>query len=98
MMFLTPGTSFTPRCTACETIFFVTLTVTLPTPGMVFSWRLTCLRIGSMLALRRIAEQDVDDDVVAVDVMFLRALPVTKSRPVLGSVSALQCWPGRLLR
>ena len=32
-MFLTPGTSFTPRCTACEMMRVVTFTVTRPAPG-----------------------------------------------------------------
>ena len=34
MMFLIPGTSFTPRCTACDDdLREVTLTFTAPTPG-----------------------------------------------------------------
>ncbi len=32
-MFLMPGTSFTPRCTACETIFECTFTLACATPG-----------------------------------------------------------------
>jgi hypothetical protein len=46
MMFLIPGTSFTPRCTACDTTFDVTLTETLPAPAP-FSASTTCRRIGS---------------------------------------------------
>ena len=34
MMFLMPGTSFTPRCTVCGTIFEWTLTLAWVTPGM----------------------------------------------------------------
>ena len=33
MMFFTPGTSLTPRCTECDVIFCVMLTVTRPAPG-----------------------------------------------------------------
>ena len=48
MMFLTPGTSFTPRCTACEMIFCVTLAVTRPAPGSAPRSSATSLRIGSI--------------------------------------------------
>ena len=47
MMFLIPGTSFTPRCTACETIFICTLTLACPTPGSDFSLRVISSRMGS---------------------------------------------------
>ncbi len=44
-MFLMPGTSFTPRCTAWETIFELTLTLACATPSMRASlsatWRRT---------------------------------------------------------
>ena len=46
-MFLTPGTSFTPRCTEWETILLVTSTLTAPTPGMVRNFCVTSLRMGS---------------------------------------------------
>ena len=49
MMFLTPGTSFTPRCTACETIFCVTLTLDARHAGQLpRAASVTCLRIGSI--------------------------------------------------
>jgi hypothetical protein len=47
MTFLMPGTSLTPRCTACETIFICTLTVALATPGIALSALATSSRIGS---------------------------------------------------
>ena len=34
MMFLTPGTSLTPRCTECEVIFCVRSTLTRAAPGI----------------------------------------------------------------
>ena len=43
----TKGISFTPRCTAWDTILIVTLTVTLPTPGSDFSLAVISLRMGS---------------------------------------------------
>ena len=46
MMFLMPGISFTPRCTACATTFDVTLTFTLAAPACFSAW-MTCRRIGS---------------------------------------------------
>jgi len=51
MMFFTPGISFTPRCTAWETILLVTLTVTLPMPGRVFSLPETCCWMDAMMVL-----------------------------------------------
>ncbi|MNS42570.1 hypothetical protein D3C72_749510 [compost metagenome] len=45
--FFTPGSSFTPRCTAWATIFMVTATLTLVTPGRLRSAPITSLRIGS---------------------------------------------------
>jgi hypothetical protein len=47
MMFLIPGTSFTPRCTAWGTIFICTLTLACPTPGRDLSFRMTSSRMGS---------------------------------------------------
>ena len=89
MMFLTPGTSFTPRCTACETILWPTLTLTLPMPGeRARAGRATSFRSASSWLLRRIAELDVDDDVRAVDLDLAHRLGRTKSRPVFGSISA----------
>jgi len=44
-MFLTPGSSWTPRCTACAVTFQPTLALTLPTPGSV--------RTASISARRR---------------------------------------------
>ena len=46
MMFLIPGTSFTPRCTACATTFEDTFTATLAAPAR-FSASITWRRIGS---------------------------------------------------
>ena len=74
MMFFTPGISFTPRCTACDTIFCVTLTVTLPTPGSACDVCAISLLADPVLGLGRIAEQDVDDDVAAVDLDVLDRL------------------------
>ena len=48
MMFLMPGTSFTPRCTACETILAVTFALTLATPGSCRSRSVTCARTFSI--------------------------------------------------
>ena len=47
MMFLMPGISLTPRCTACDTTLLFTPTVTLPMPGNARSFAITCLRNGS---------------------------------------------------
>ena len=47
MMFLMPGISFTPRCTACDTTLLVMPTLTLPAPGNARSLASTCFRIGS---------------------------------------------------
>ena len=67
MMFLTPGTSLTPRCTACETMRWLIVTATLPTPGSAAALPLDQPAQRLVLALRRIAELDVDGDVAAVD-------------------------------
>ncbi|MCY1360745.1 hypothetical protein D9M68_847740 [compost metagenome] len=45
--FFTPGSSLTPRCTAWATIFMVTATLTLVTPGTSRTAATTSLRIGS---------------------------------------------------
>ncbi len=47
MMFLMPGTSFTPRCTAWETIFEETFTLACATPGSLPSRSATCRRTDS---------------------------------------------------
>ena len=46
-MFLTPGTSLTPRCTACAVIFCVTLTVTRPAPGIAAIASAASLRMAA---------------------------------------------------
>ncbi|MNC96386.1 hypothetical protein D3C83_137450 [compost metagenome] len=46
MMFLMPGTSFTPRCTECDTTREATLATTLPAPAF-FSAAAISRRIGS---------------------------------------------------
>ncbi len=48
MMFLMPGTSFTPRCTACGTIFESTFTEACFTPGTCRSRAATCSRTASI--------------------------------------------------
>ncbi len=48
MMFLTLGISFTPFCTAWETMRLVTLALTRPMPGRPRSAAATILRIGSI--------------------------------------------------
>ncbi len=47
MMFLMPGTSFTPRWTACETIFETTFTLACVTPGSRARRSPTCARTCS---------------------------------------------------
>ena len=44
MMFFTPGSNCTPRCTAYAVILLVTLTLTLPTPGSVRTAAISALR------------------------------------------------------
>ena len=48
MMFFTPGISFTPRCTECDVIFCVMLTVTRGAPGSFADVlaRSACFRIS----------------------------------------------------
>ena len=46
-MFFTPGTSSTPRCTACETMRMPIVTVTRPAPGSDESARVTILLSAS---------------------------------------------------
>ncbi len=52
MMFLTPGTSLTPRWTACGAILWPMLTDTLPAPGSAASFSLHQLAKCLVLALR----------------------------------------------
>ena len=47
MMFLTLGMTLRPRCTACATIFIVTLALTLAAPAP-FSASITARRIGAI--------------------------------------------------
>ncbi len=44
MMFFTPVTSFTPRCTECEATFWLMPTATRPTPGIAPRWPSISLR------------------------------------------------------
>ena len=61
MMFLTPGISFTPRCTACATTFERTVTLAPGAPAAL--QRIDDLAPDRLeLALARIAELDVDGD------------------------------------
>ena len=48
MMFLMPGTSFTPRCTACETTLETTFTLACETPGTRESRSETCFLTASI--------------------------------------------------
>ena len=59
-MFFTPGTSFTPRCTACDTIFVVIVTVDAAGARQRGDRVLHELLQRLVLALRRIAEREVD--------------------------------------
>ena len=63
MMFLTPGISFTPRCTACETIFIRHWPARLPTPAMDLSLATTCSRIMFDLRFCRITEHNIKLDI-----------------------------------
>ena len=74
MMFLTLGSSCTPRCTACAMIFVATLTLTLSTPATPARRRDQRLAQRRDLALGRIAELDVEGDVAAVDAQVLQRL------------------------
>jgi hypothetical protein len=47
MMFLTPGISLTPFCTACVTTLENTLALMLPTPGRVLICVITAARMPS---------------------------------------------------
>jgi hypothetical protein len=47
MMFLMPGTSFTPRCTECETTLETTFALTCATPGSFETRSTTCARTFS---------------------------------------------------
>ena len=50
-MFLTPGISLTPFCTACVTTFEYTLALMLPMPGSVFNCAITAARRPSIWLL-----------------------------------------------
>ena len=47
-MFFTFGSSCTPRCTACGTIFETTLTLTLATPATLRAAAISALRSASI--------------------------------------------------
>ena len=88
MMFLTPGTSLTPRCTECDVILCVMLTVTRPAPGSdatlstISFFRISCCVFAGYPSWTSIATSAPSIRIALTD------LPVTKSRLVLGSVSA----------
>ena len=50
MMFFTFGITFRPRCTACDRILLVTLTLTLTTPGSLRSASTTAVNLALALA------------------------------------------------
>ena len=63
MMFLIPGTSFTPRCTACDTTFDDTFTGDVAARPRAFS---ACDHLAAdrlELALAGIAELDLERDI-----------------------------------
>ena len=86
-MFLTPGTSFTPRWTACEVIFWSTLTVTRPAPGHRRRRRRRrgggSSRAGSSTGSRARRRRDVG---AAHRDLASSPCRLTKSRPVFGSI------------
>ena len=84
MMFFTPGISFTPRCTECEVIFCVMLTVTRGTPGSLPTSSVIILRRKLVLRLGRIPELDVDDDVAGADLDLLDGLAGDEILPGVG--------------
>ena len=65
-MFFTPGISFTPRCTACDTTFNPTVTVTRPAPGSAADRVAHQLLQALVLALRRVPQCQVDRDIGAI--------------------------------
>src|SRR3954468_23500454 len=74
MMFLMPGTSFTPRCTAWETILEWTFTLACTTPGRLRQ-PLGDLRAHLLDdATGRIAESDVERHAVGLDLHVLHGL------------------------
>ena len=84
MMFFTPGISFTPRCTECDVIFCVMLTVTRGTPGSLRDVLGDQLAQDLVLRLRGIAELDVDDDVAGADLDLLDRLAADEVLPGVG--------------
>ena len=99
MMFLTPGISFTPRCTACDTTFERTRDARARRAGRL--QRLDHLAADRLeLALARIAELDVDATPGRPStLMFLAERVATKSLPVFGSTSfARTAWTSASLR
>ena len=88
MMFFTPGISFTPRCTECDVIFCVMLTVTRGTPGSLPTSSVIILRRMPCCVLAGYPSWMSTTTSPAPIWIFLTALPLTKSFPVLGSISA----------
>ncbi len=88
MMFFTPEISFTPRWTECDVIFCVMLTVTRGAPGsLAMSSAISFLRISCWVFAGYASWMSTTMS-PAPTWIFLTALPLTKSLPVLGSISA----------
>ena len=90
-MFFTPGTSFTPRCTACETIFWLTRDGDAPRTGKRSDGVLHQPADRIVLTFRRIAELDFDRDLIVAGTRTLfTAFSLTKSLPVCGSITVFR--------
>ena len=71
MMFLTFGSSSTPRCTAWATTLVAMLTETFCTPATPLAAAISAVRRAGDLALGRVAQFDVEGDVAVVDLQVL---------------------------
>jgi hypothetical protein len=86
-MFLTFGSSCTPRWTACGVTLVARFALTFATSGQRARRRDQRLAERRNLALRRVAELDVEGDVAASMRTFLTCRVETKSLPVFGSMT-----------